>query len=130
MYWNDPPVRIAARLGVTIRTGGFFQYINTESSVSILYIFNIYYSNFDKHKCTYFHWAKCNEPTTLTLGNLRCFSLISTKGERRWKYERGVFRDIAVTNRYTSGEYSGILPLQTGFNRIVKGWNVFPKNKL
>ena len=39
----------------------------------------IYYSNFDKHKCTYFHWAQCNEPTTLTLGNLRCFSLISTK---------------------------------------------------
>ena len=32
----------------------------------------VYYSNFDKHKCTYFHWAQCNEPTTLTLGNLRC----------------------------------------------------------
>ena len=32
---------------------------------------NIYYSNFDKHKFTYFHWAQCNEPTTLTLGNLR-----------------------------------------------------------
>ena len=39
----------------------------------------IYYSNFDKQKCTYFNWAQCNEPTTLTLGNLRCFSLISTK---------------------------------------------------
>ena len=42
-------------------------------------IISIYYSNFDKHKCTYFHWAQCNEPTTLTLDNLRCFSLISTK---------------------------------------------------
>ena len=39
----------------------------------------IYYSNFEKHKCTYFHWDQCNEPTTLTLGNLRCFSLISTQ---------------------------------------------------
>ena len=39
----------------------------------------VYYSNFDKHKCSYFHWAQCNEPTTLALGNLRCFSLISTK---------------------------------------------------
>ena len=43
------------------------------------YDFDIYYLNFDKHKCTYFHWAQCNEPTILTLGNLRCFSSISTK---------------------------------------------------
>ena len=46
--------------------------------LSLPYV-DIHYSNIDKHKCTHFHLAQCNEPTTLTLGNRRSFSLISTK---------------------------------------------------
>ena len=32
-----------------------------------------------KRQYTDFHWAQCNDPSTLALGNFRCFSLISTK---------------------------------------------------
>ena len=34
---------------------------------------------FDRYHYKDFHWVQCDEPTTLALGNFRCFSLISTK---------------------------------------------------
>ena len=40
---------------------------------------DLYYSNFDKHNYIDYNWVPCIEPSSLSLGNFRFFSFISTK---------------------------------------------------
>ena len=118
---------------------------------SIIMASYIYYSNYDKHHCTDFHWAQWNEPTTLALGNFRCFSLISTKfavviaTAIRHRFICNHILDGPVHARWSKNAKYGFLQkyalfsngdcyvqnfsylLQTSFNRILKGWKCVPR---